>query len=79
MKFAADLPSSSAESEGKAIITSFRSEEDDLDELMNVIYKELSEPYSVYTYRFFLQNWPDLCFIVCSISHVLMFSLLGPL
>jgi len=26
-----------------------------------LIAKDLSEPYSVYTYRFFLSEWPQLC------------------
>eukprot|EP01133_Synstelium_polycarpum_P005299 gene5299-6144_t len=24
---------------------------------------ELSEPYTIFTYRFFLNNWPELCFL----------------
>ncbi|KAJ3160671.1 N-alpha-acetyltransferase 30 [Geranomyces michiganensis] len=24
---------------------------------------DLSEPYSIYTYRYFLHNWPNLCFL----------------
>jgi peptide alpha-N-acetyltransferase len=26
-----------------------------------MIDQELSEPYSIYTYRYFLYGWPDLC------------------
>ena len=32
--------------------------------IMNLITKDLSEPYSVYTYRYFIHNWPYLCFLV---------------
>jgi peptide alpha-N-acetyltransferase len=32
-------------------------------QVMNLIDNELSEPYSIFTYRFFLRNWPDLCFL----------------
>ena len=32
--------------------------------IMNLITKDLSEPYSIYTYRYFIHNWPFLCFIV---------------
>lgn len=32
--------------------------------ITNLIEKELSEPYSVFTYRYFLNNWPSLCFLV---------------
>ena len=28
-----------------------------------LIGSELSEPYSVYTYRYFINNWPDLTYI----------------
>ena len=28
---------------------------------MEMIDKDLSEPYSIFTYRFFLVNWPNLC------------------
>merc|ERR1712113_389366 len=24
---------------------------------------DLSEPYSIFTYRYFINNWPDLCFL----------------
>lgn len=32
--------------------------------IMSLITKDLSEPYSIYTYRYFIHNWPDLCFLV---------------
>lgn len=31
--------------------------------IMKLIQKDLSEPYSVYTYRYFIHNWPKLCFL----------------
>ena len=31
---------------------------------MEMVDKDLSEPYSIFTYRFFLVNWPHLC--VCA-------------
>jgi len=31
--------------------------------IMNLITKDLSEPYSIYTYRYFIHNWPFLCFL----------------
>lgn len=33
--------------------------------IMKLIQKDLSEPYSIYTYRYFIHNWPKLCFLVC--------------
>ncbi|KNE58837.1 hypothetical protein AMAG_04381 [Allomyces macrogynus ATCC 38327] len=37
--------------------------EHQLPEIMGMIEKDLSEPYSVYTYRFFLHAWPQLTFL----------------
>lgn len=31
--------------------------------IMRIIQKDLSEPYSIYTYRYFIHNWPNLCFL----------------
>jgi len=31
--------------------------------MQRLIEKDLSEPYSIFTYRYFLNNWPDLCFL----------------
>ncbi|KAA0202249.1 hypothetical protein HAZT_HAZT007915 [Hyalella azteca] len=31
--------------------------------IMALIQKDLSEPYSIYTYRYFIHNWPHLCFL----------------
>lgn len=31
-----------------------------------LISKDLSEPYSIYVYRYFLYQWPELSFVVCS-------------
>lgn len=31
--------------------------------IMELIQKDLSEPYSVYTYRYFINNWGNLCFL----------------
>ena len=38
--------------------------EDQLPDLVALITVELSEPYSVYTYRYFLHNWPHLSHLV---------------
>lgn len=34
-----------------------------MPDIMRLIQKDLSEPYSVYTYRYFIHNWPNLCFL----------------
>lgn len=38
-------------------------DETDMPGIVELIEKDLSEPYSVFTYRYFINNWPDLCFI----------------
>ncbi|PAA74723.1 hypothetical protein BOX15_Mlig015449g4 [Macrostomum lignano] len=35
----------------------------DLPDIVGQITSELSEPYSVYTYRYFIHNWPELCYL----------------
>ena len=38
--------------------------EEQIPILMELIASELSEPYSIYTYRYFLTYWPNMCFLV---------------
>jgi len=45
--------------------------ESQLADLMALIDKDLSEPYSIYTYRYFINNWPQLC-ILASLSNVVI-------
>lgn len=35
-----------------------------LPSIRQLISKDLSEPYSIYVYRYFLYQWGDLCFLV---------------
>ena len=35
-----------------------------LSRIIELITRDLSEPYSIYTYRYFIHNWPYLCFMV---------------
>jgi N-alpha-acetyltransferase 30 len=35
-----------------------------LPSIRALMKKELSEPYSIYVYRYFLYQWEDLCFMV---------------
>lgn len=37
--------------------------EHQMPDIMRLIQKDLSEPYSIYTYRYFIHNWPHLCFL----------------
>lgn len=50
--------------------------EHQLEEMMELFDADLSEPYSVFTYRYFLDNWPGLCIMVrflramhCQLRH----------
>jgi len=38
-------------------------DEHDMPGIVELIEKDLSEPYSIFTYRYFINNWPDLCFL----------------
>lgn len=44
--------------------------ESQMPDIMRLIQKDLSEPYSIYTYRYFIHNWPKLCFLVSFRLHV---------
>jgi peptide alpha-N-acetyltransferase len=34
-----------------------------MPDIKNLMQIGLSEPYSIYTYRYFICNWPELCFL----------------
>mmetsp|Transcript_16009 Transcript_16009/g.49541 ORF Transcript_16009/g.49541 Transcript_16009/m.49541 type:complete len:235 (-) Transcript_16009:46-750(-) len=34
-----------------------------LPEVMKLVDNDLSEPYSIFTYRYFVRNWPKLCLL----------------
>ncbi|KAI1895541.1 hypothetical protein AGOR_G00107310 [Albula goreensis] len=49
---------------GDGIIQYVRYESElQMPDIMRLITKDLSEPYSIYTYRYFIHNWPQLCFL----------------
>jgi peptide alpha-N-acetyltransferase len=39
------------------------SSEKQIEGIISLIEKDLSEPYSIYTYRYFINNWPELCYM----------------
>ncbi|KAI5427984.1 N-alpha-acetyltransferase mak3, variant 2, partial [Lathyrus oleraceus] len=47
--------------------------------IMNLVDEELSEPYSIFTYRYFVYLWPHLSFLVPNFSsfHFFYFSILS--
>ncbi len=44
------------------------SSESQMPGIMKLIQKDLSEPYSIYTYRYFIHNWPKLCFLAMDLD-----------
>lgn len=38
--------------------------EHQLDRIMELVSRDLSEPYSIFTYRYFIHSWPHLCITV---------------
>ena len=38
-------------------------DERQLPEVMQLVDNDLSEPYSIFTYRYFINNWPQLCYL----------------
>ncbi|VDO76628.1 unnamed protein product, partial [Onchocerca flexuosa] len=67
------LPNGSvAEAESQTIVSSIKirrihiveyENEYQMVDIMRLITKVLSEPYSIYTYRYFIHNWPKLCLL----------------
>ena len=49
-------------------------EEQHLPAIRQLISKDLSEPYSIYVYRYFLYQWGDLCYMVQSTLYILCCS-----
>jgi len=56
------LNSASLPTVGDIVYVGYKSELQ-MPDIMRLIQKDLSEPYSVYTYRYFIHNWPKLCFL----------------
>jgi peptide alpha-N-acetyltransferase len=40
-----------------------------LQGIIDLISVDLSEPYSIFTYRYFINNWPNLCFLTLEPSE----------
>jgi hypothetical protein len=54
-------------------------DESQIDVIMDLIGKELSEPYSIYTYRYFLNTWPELTLLVSFLDIVVTFICFRPM
>ena len=40
-----------------------------MPDIMKLMKADLSEPYSIYTYRYFIHNWPQLCILAWCDGH----------
>ena len=56
--------------DGDDIVYVDYTDESMLADIQALVSKDLSEPYSIFTYRYFLHNWPKLCICAytCSAS-----------
>ena len=45
--------------------------QDEFKRVSELISTHLSEPYSIYVYWYFLNNWPQYCFIVKHEDHII--------
>eukprot|EP00004_Rigifila_ramosa_P021276 TRINITY_DN5629_c0_g1_i1.p1 TRINITY_DN5629_c0_g1~~TRINITY_DN5629_c0_g1_i1.p1 ORF type:complete len:169 (+),score=31.30 TRINITY_DN5629_c0_g1_i1:3-509(+) len=43
--------------------------EAELEAIMRLVDRDLSEPYSIYTYRYFVNHWPSLCIRAVSATN----------
>ena len=50
------------------IIYEVYSGESQMPPIIALIEKDLSEPYSIFTYRYFINNWPNLCYRVSNVD-----------
>ena len=50
------------DSTGSVRLETYRNEEQ-LPLIQSLIEKDLSEPYSIFTYRYFINQWPHLCLL----------------
>lgn len=62
-------PKTTLPSQLKYIQYSHDLEEQYLPSIRALISKDLSEPYSIYVYRYFLCQWAHLCFMVSEREH----------
>ena len=46
-----------------SIVTQSFKGDQEMPEIMALLEKDLSEPYSIYTYRYFIHGWPQLCLL----------------
>ena len=60
-------PEAATASDDDIVYSSYQGEHE-LQGIIDLISVDLSEPYSIFTYRYFINNWPTLCFIATAKS-----------
>jgi len=62
LTFTGDNDNNNAD-DGEILYVEYKNEKDHLLPIMKLVEKDLSEPYSIFTYRYFVHQWPDLCLL----------------
>lgn len=62
------MPEQSKENPDEVGVIQYRqyADENDLPIIMKLVDEQLSEPYSIFTYRYFISQWPQLCLLAYS-------------
>ena len=58
------VATAATEAESGHIVCQEYEDENQINGIIRLIEKDLSEPYSIFTYRYFINNWPKLCYLV---------------
>lgn len=75
LKAAADRGTAGAEEDDGLRFVPYR-DENDCTAIKAMIDQDLSEPYSVFTYRYFLNQWPELC-VLCLDGDTMIGAVVG--
>eukprot|EP01060_Flectonema_neradi_P026950 TRINITY_DN36598_c0_g1_i1.p1 TRINITY_DN36598_c0_g1~~TRINITY_DN36598_c0_g1_i1.p1 ORF type:complete len:249 (+),score=46.86 TRINITY_DN36598_c0_g1_i1:45-791(+) len=46
------------------VYSQYTGSDEEMEGIMTMMTQLLSEPYPVFTYRYFMDNWPDLCWVI---------------
>uniref|UniRef100_A0A914LTF1 N-acetyltransferase domain-containing protein n=2 Tax=Meloidogyne incognita group TaxID=654580 RepID=A0A914LTF1_MELIC len=65
--------------DGRSVKVELYKGEDQMAEIMALMRRELSEPYSIYTYRYFIYCWPELCFLAIDSTNSVVGAIVGKL
>jgi len=57
------VATAATEAESGHIVCQEYEDENQINGIIRLIEKDLSEPYSIFTYLYFINNWPKLCYL----------------